>query len=143
MIVSYGTLETEIYMLRLLIGRNFQQPKKNHSLHEIIMLMSNSNSFRRRFGCNFRLTFRCILTMIELILHILTINFLKDWYYYKPKMLSLLIHADYEGSVIAANAGYVYLLQFLYPEWIFMNAFYFFNKLDSVKATPYFCSKKV
>lgn len=48
--ISYGNLEeihrnsqTEIYMPHLSIGRNLQWPKRNHELHENIMMMSDSD----------------------------------------------------------------------------------------------------
>lgn len=42
MIVIHSSVETdriEIYTRRLLIGRNLHQPKKNHGLHKIVMMM--------------------------------------------------------------------------------------------------------
>lgn len=42
---------TEIYVFRISIGRNLRQPgKKNHRLHKISMMMSESNSSRGGLG---------------------------------------------------------------------------------------------
>lgn len=44
------TDRTKINSPRLSTGWNIKQPKKSYELHEIIMLMSDSSSQRRRFG---------------------------------------------------------------------------------------------
>lgn len=52
---SVETDRSEIYKSRLLIGRNLyvQRPKKNHGLRRIIVVISDSDSRRRQFGCFF------------------------------------------------------------------------------------------
>lgn len=46
---SVKTDKTETYTFHLSICQSLQQPKKNHGLHKLIMLMSDLNSHRRPF----------------------------------------------------------------------------------------------
>lgn len=54
---SVETDRTESYTLRISIGQNLHQSKKNHGLHEIITMMPDSNSHRRRYSFFFYLTY--------------------------------------------------------------------------------------
>lgn len=49
---------------------------ENHWLHEIAMLMSDSNSNRRRVDCFVYLMFGCTVTVIKGLFSFFTINFL-------------------------------------------------------------------
>lgn len=71
------TDRTKINSPRLSIGWNLKQPKKSYELHEIIMLMSDSSSQRRRSGWGFLYpTYWCTLKINKSIFLLFKINLL-------------------------------------------------------------------